>query len=200
MPPPTLVNSLTFGTNRSNNYNQSRAVNMNPDWDSTLGIANGSGPVFPGFEFNGSPFPSFGENDDAQDVDNTIALNDICTGNMARTASRSAAKTQYHQYSFVSKIGGTCSGTSGCFSFWDNQTASDTTYWGRDGNSFAAFLIGQAGTANALASFMLRAGWLTTERCLPRTTGSCAQTSRSTSGCAGATIRRVMKPMAIRRS
>ena len=49
---------------------------------------------------------------------------------------------QYHQYSFVSKIGGTCSGNAGCFTFWDNQTASDTTYWGQDGNSFAAFLIG----------------------------------------------------------
>lgn len=147
---PTMVNSLTFGTNRSNNYNQSRAVNMNSDWDSTLGIANGTGPVFPGFEFVGSPFPSFGENDDAQDVDNTIAVNDIVHWQHGAHSFKFGGEDQYHQFSFVSKIGGTCSGTSGCFSFWDNQTASDTTYWGRDGNSFAAFLIGQAGTANAL--------------------------------------------------
>jgi hypothetical protein len=148
---PNLVNSLTFGTNRSNNYNQSRAVNLNPDWDSTLGIANGSGPVFPGFVFIGSPFPGFGENDDAQDVDNVIALNDIVHWQRGKHSFKFGGEDQYHQFSFVSKIGGTCSGTSGCFTFYDNQTASDTTYWGQDGNSFAAFLIGESATANDLA-------------------------------------------------
>lgn len=148
---PTLINSLTIGTNRSNNYNKSRAANMGvSDWDSKLGIANGSGPVFPGFVFVGSPYPSFGENNYAQDVDNTIALNDIVHWQHGAHSFKFGGEAQYHQYSFISKIGGTCSGTSGCFSFWDNQTASDTTYWGRDGNSFAAFLIGQAGTANAI--------------------------------------------------
>ena len=147
---PTVINSLTFGTNRSNNYNVSAATAMNPNWDSTLGIANGSGPVFPGFVFVSSPYPSLGENTDSQDVDNTIALNDIVHWQRGAHSFKFGGEAQYHQYSFLSKIGGTCSGTSGCFTFWDNQTASDTTYWGRDGNSFAAFLIGQAGTANAI--------------------------------------------------
>lgn len=147
---PTFINSLTVGTNRSNNYNKSRAANMGQNWDSNLGIANGSGPVFPGFVFVGSPFPSFGENDYAQDVDNTIAANDIIHWQRGAHSFKLGGEAQYHQYSFISLIGGTCSGTSGCFTFWDNQTASDQTYWGRDGNSFAAFLIGQAGTANAL--------------------------------------------------
>lgn len=148
---PNVVNSLTLGTNRSNNYNLSRAANMGTNWDSKLGIANGSGPVFPGFVFVGSPYPSFGENVDSQDVDNTIAVNDIVHWQHGRHSFIFGGEAQYHQYSFVSKIGGTCSGNAGCFTFWDNQTASDTTYWGRDGNSFAAFLIGQAGTANALS-------------------------------------------------
>jgi hypothetical protein len=148
---PHVVNSLTFGTNRSNNYNLSRAAGMNADWDSKLGIANGSGPVFPGFVFVGSPYPGFGENIDSQDVDNTLALNDIVHWQRGAHSFTFGGETQYHQYSFVSKIGGTCSGNAGCFTFWDNQTASDTTYWGQDGNSFAAFLIGQAGTANALS-------------------------------------------------
>ena len=147
---PTLVNSLTFGTNRSNNYNKSIAAEMNTNWDNALGIPNGSGPVFPGFVFVGSPYPGFGENIGAQDVDNTIALNDIVHWQHGAHSFKFGGEVQYHQYSFVSEIGGTCSGTSGCFTFWDNQTASDTTYWGRDGNSFAAFLIGQTGTANAL--------------------------------------------------
>jgi len=147
---PTVLNSLTIGTNRSNNYNKSLAAEMGKDWDSTLGIANGSGPVFPGFEFNGSPYPSLGENIYAQDVDNVLAINDIVHWQHGAHSFTLGGEAQYHQYSFISKIGGTCSGTSGCFSFWDNQTASDTTYWGRDGNSFAAFLIGQTGTANAL--------------------------------------------------
>ena len=148
---PQLVNSLTFGTNRSNNYNLSRAANMGTDWASTLGVTNGSGPVFPGFVFVGSPYPSFGENIDSQDVDNTIALNDIVHWQHGAHSFTFGGEAQYHQYSFVSKIGGTCSGNAGCFTFWDNQTASDTTYWGQDGNSFAAFMIGQAGTANALS-------------------------------------------------
>jgi Carboxypeptidase regulatory-like domain len=147
---PTIVNSLTFGANRSNNYNKAQAVNMGQNWDSVLGIANGSGPVFPGFVFIGSPYPGFGENDDAQDVDNTLALNNILHWQRGAHNISFGGEVQYHQYSFVSKIGGTCSGTSGCFTFYDNQTASDTTYWGQDGNSFAAFLIGESATANAL--------------------------------------------------
>ena len=147
---PTLVNSVTFGANRSNNYNLSAAARMGTDWDSKLGIANGSGPVFPGFVFNSSPYPNFGENDDAQDVDNTLALDDVVHWQHGAHSFNFGGEVQYHQYSFVSKIGGTCSGTSGCYTFWPNQTASDTTYWGRDGNAFAAFLVGQAGTTNAL--------------------------------------------------
>jgi hypothetical protein len=147
---PSLINSLTFGSNRSNNLTTAAASYLNSDWDSKLGIANGSGPVFPGFVFNGSPYPGFGENAGSQDVDNTIALNDIVHWQRGAHSFKFGGEAQYHQYSFVSRIGGTCSGTSGCFTFWDNQTASDTTYWGQDGNSFAAFLIGQAGTANAL--------------------------------------------------
>jgi hypothetical protein len=147
---PEVVNSLTFGSNRSNNYNLSAAAREGQDWDSKLGIANGSGPVFPGFVFVSSPYPSFGENDDAQDVDNTIALNDIVHWQHGAHSLDFGGEAQYHQFSFVSKIGGTCSGTSGCYTFYDNQTASDTTYWGRDGNAFAAFLLGLSGTANAL--------------------------------------------------
>jgi hypothetical protein len=147
---PALVNSLTFGSNRSNNYNLSAAAREGKDWDSTLGIANGSGPVFPGFVFNSSPYPNFGENDDAQDVDNTIALNDIVHWQHGAHSLDLGGEAQYHQYSFVSKIGGTCSGTSGCFNFWPNQTASDIPDEGSDGNAFAAFLVGQSGTANAL--------------------------------------------------
>ena len=147
---PRLINSLTVGTNRSNNYNVSRAANMGQDWDSKLGIANGSGPVFPGFVFVGSPYPGFGQNVFAQDVDNTIAVNNIVHWQRGAHSFRFGGEVQYHQFSFVSKIGGTCSGTSGCFTFFDNQTASDTTNEGLDGNSFTAFLIGEAGTANAL--------------------------------------------------
>jgi carboxypeptidase family protein len=147
---PAVVNSLTFGSNRSNNYNLSAAAREGKDWDSTLGIANGSGPVFPGFVFVSSPYPSFGENDDAQDVDNTIALNDIVHWQHGAHSLDFGGEVQYHQFSFVSKIGGTCSGTSGCFTFWPNQTASDIPDEGSDGNAFAAFLLGQSGTANAL--------------------------------------------------
>ena len=145
---PQLINSLTVGTNRSWNDTLSRAAEMGINWDSQLGIANGFGPVFPGFEFIGSPYSSFGENSGAIDVDNVIALDDSVNWQHGAHSFKIGGDVQYHQYSFVSKIGGTCSGTSGCFTFYDNQTASDTTYWGQDGNSFAAFLIGESATAN----------------------------------------------------
>jgi hypothetical protein len=145
---PQVINSLTVGTNRSYNDTLSRAAERGVDWDSTLGIANGTGPVFPGFEFIGSPYPSFGENSGAVDVDNVIDVNDSVNWQHGAHSFKFGGDVQYHQYSFVSKIGGTCSGTSGCFTFYDNQTASDTTFWGQDGNSFAAFLIGLSATAN----------------------------------------------------
>lgn len=145
---PKVMNSLTLGTNRSWNDTLSRAAEMGINWDSQLGIANGSGPVFPGFVFIGSPYSNFGENSGAIDVDNVIALDDAVNWQHGAHSFKVGADVQYHQYSFVSKIGGTCSGTSGCFTFFNNQTASDTTYEGRDGNSFAAFLIGESGTAN----------------------------------------------------
>ncbi|HTW61988.1 MAG TPA: carboxypeptidase-like regulatory domain-containing protein [Terracidiphilus sp.] len=145
---PHVVNSLTVGSNRSWNDTLSRAAEEGVNWDSQLNIANGTGPVFPGFVFIGSPYPSFGENSGAIDVDNVIAVDDEVNWQHGAHSFKFGGQAQYHQYSFVSKIGGTCSGTSGCFTFWDNQTASDTTYWGQDGNSFAAFLIGESGTAN----------------------------------------------------
>ncbi len=148
---PSLINSLTFGTNRSNNFNTSPAAAGSANWDAALGIANGSGPVFPGFEFIGSPYPSFGENVYSQDTDNTIALNDIVHWQHGAHSFKFGGELQYHQFSFISKIGGTCSGNQGCFTFYNNQTASDTSYLGSDGNSFAAFLIGESATANALA-------------------------------------------------
>jgi hypothetical protein len=122
---PTLVNSLTFGTNRSNNYNKSRATGLNNDWDSTLGIANGSGPVFPGFVFNGSPFPNFGENDDAQDVDNTIAVNDIVHWQHGATASSSAAKIAISPVLVCQQNRRHLQRHLRLLQFWDNQTASD---------------------------------------------------------------------------
>lgn len=145
---PKVINSLTLGTNRSWNNTLARAAELGTNWDSQLGISNGSGPVFPGFVFIGSPYPSFGENSGAIDVDNVIALDDAVNWQHGAHSFKLGGQVQYHQYSFVSKIGGTCSGTSGCFTFYDNQTASDTRYWGQDGNSFAAFLIGESASAN----------------------------------------------------
>lgn len=149
---PTMVNTLTVGGNRSNNINKSKASQMGVDWDSKLGIANGFSHDFPVFEFYSNTFGSMGEMEDSTDVDNVLALNDVVHWQHGAHSFTFGGDAQYHQYSWVSHIGGTCSGNAGCFQFWDNQTASDENYWGQDGNSFAAFLIGETGLATNLAA------------------------------------------------
>jgi hypothetical protein len=147
---PTLVNSLTVGGNRSNNINLSKASRMGTDWDQQLGIANGFSDNFPVFEFYGNTFGSIGQQEHSTDIDNVVALNDILHWQHGAHSFKFGGELQYHQYSWISQIGGTCSGNAGCMQFWDNQTASDENFWGQDGNSFAAFLIGEAGLMSNL--------------------------------------------------
>jgi hypothetical protein len=147
---PTIVNSLTIGGNRSNNINKSKAALMGTDWDQKLGLANGFSDDFPVFQFIGNTFPQFGQQEDSTDTDNTLALNDILHWQHGAHSLKVGVEGQYHQYSWVSRIGGTCEGNAGCAQFWDNQTASDENFWGQDGNSFAAFLIGEAGAMSNL--------------------------------------------------
>lgn len=146
---PTLINDLTFGTNRSNNYNIAVASQLNSNWGAALGIPNGEGPTFPGFVFVGSSYPGYGENSFAQDVDNGIVLNDAVSWQHGAHSFKFGGTARYQQYSFVSKIGGTCSGVSGCFTFYPGQTAATLGTQGY-GNSFAAFLIGQTGDINRI--------------------------------------------------
>jgi hypothetical protein len=147
---PTLVNSLTVGGNRSNNINKSKASQMGTDWDQKLGIVNGFSNDFPVFEFYSNTFPQLGQQEDSTDVDNVVALNDIVHWQRGAHSFTFGGEGQYHQYSWVSRIGGTCEGNAGCLQFWPNQTASDEDFWGQDGNAFGAFLIGETGAASNL--------------------------------------------------
>lgn len=147
---PNLLNQLTFGTNRSNNYTVSIASQLNSNWGATLGIPNASGPTFPGFVFSGSAYPSLGENSFAQDVDNAIVLNDTVNWQHGAHSFKFGGTLRYQQFSFISKIGGTCSGESGCFTFYNAQTAGTLTTDVQSGNAFSAFLIGQTGDVNRI--------------------------------------------------
>ncbi len=147
---PRLVNQITFGANRSNNYTVSIASEMNSDWDKTLGIPNGSGPTFPGFELANSPYPSLGENSYAQDVNNLLQLNEVLNWQHGSHSIRFGGTGEYTQYSFISKIGGTCSGVSGCFTFIPGGTAGTLATQLTSGNSFASFLIGQTTNVNRI--------------------------------------------------
>ena len=148
---PSMVNTLTFGGNRSDNINKSKASQMGSNWSQKLNLANGSSNDFPVFEFYGNTFGSLGQQEDSTDIDNVVAVNDIFHWQRGRHSFKFGAEAQYHQFSWISHIGGTCSGNAGCAQFWDNQTASDENFWGRDGNSFAAFLIGESGQMSNLS-------------------------------------------------
>ena len=102
------------------------------------------------FEFYSNTFPSLGQQEDSTDIDNVVALSEILHWQHGAHSFTFGGEGQYHQYSWVSKIGGTCSGNAGCLQFWPNQTASDEDFWGQDGNAFAAFLIGETGDATNL--------------------------------------------------
>jgi hypothetical protein len=147
---PNMVNSLTVGGNRSANINMSKAAQMGTAWDQKLGITNGFSNDFPVFEFYGNTFPQLGQQEDSTDTDNVVAFIDVLHWQRGAHNLTLGGEGQYHQYSWVSRIGGTCSGNAGCMQFWDNQTASDEDFWGQDGNSFAAFLIGETGLASNL--------------------------------------------------
>jgi hypothetical protein len=150
---PTLINELTFGSNRSNNLTYAKAVGENPNWGASIGLANASGPTFPGFVFNSSSYFSngtLGENSDATDVDNGIILSDTVNWVHGKHSFKFGGTVAYHQYSFISFIGGTCSGVSGCFTFYPGQTAGLISEQGNTGNAFADFLIGQAGDVNRI--------------------------------------------------
>jgi hypothetical protein len=148
---PTMVNTLTFGGNRSNNINKSKASQLGTNWAQKLGLANGFSNDFPVFEFYGNTFGSLGQQEDSTDIDNVAAVNNIFHWQHGQHSFKFGAEWQYHQFSWVSRIGGTCAGNAGCAQFWDNQTASDENFWGQDGNSFAAFLIGESGQMSNLA-------------------------------------------------
>ncbi len=147
---PALVNSLTVGGNRSNNINKSKASQLGTAWDQKLGITNGFSDDFPVFQFMANTFPQLGQQEDSTDTDNVVALSDIVHWQHGAHSFTFGGEGQYHQYSWVSKIGGTCQGNAGCFQFWPNQTASDENFWGQDGNAFGAFLIGETGAAGNL--------------------------------------------------
>ncbi len=158
---PTLVNSLTVGGNRSNNINLSKASKMGTNWDSQLGLNSGvSSDDFPVIQFFGIAFGGIGQQEHSTDTDNVIAFNDILHWQHGAHSIKVGGEGQYHQFSWVANIGGTCSGNAGCIQDWDNQTASDENFWGQDGNALAAFLIGETGDMNDLVD-LNKPRWIT---------------------------------------
>ena len=138
-------------SNRANLWTTAKQPPTFSWWSQKLALANGFSNDFPVFEFYGNTFGSLGQQEDSTDMDNVAAVNNIFHWQHGRHSFKFGAEWQYHQYSWVSSIGGTCSGNAGCAQFWDNQTALDENFWGQDGNSFAAFLIGEAGLMSNLA-------------------------------------------------
>jgi hypothetical protein len=158
---PTLINSLTVGGNRSNNINLSKASKMGTNWDGQLGLNSGApSDDFPVIQFFGTAFGGIGQQEHSTDTDNVLAFNDILHWQHGAHSIKVGGEGQYHQYSWVASIGGTCSGTAGCIQDWDNQTASDWNYWGQDGNAIAAFLIGETGDMNDLVD-LNKPRWIT---------------------------------------
>ena len=144
---PNQFNHFVAGLTRLNQLNTSNSVGLEPDWDSTLGIAGLSGPNIPAFAFSSNPsglsYNGIGYQNDAVQPVNDVEFSDtytIAKGRHTLNLGVDFRKDQFSNESFGSQ--------SGSFNFSQFQTAAaggDTT----TGDPFASFLLGQVQNASA---------------------------------------------------
>jgi hypothetical protein len=136
---PNLLNSFIVGFNRLNNLSKADSVN-GTDWPSTLGIGNAHGPVFPQFQFNGSPlgigYQGFSTESFNGHVPNSLVTADNVRWITGRHAFDFGVEWRAYQYSFVAN-----GNTSPNYGFSNFQTAFAPNN-PSTGDPFASFLLG----------------------------------------------------------
>jgi hypothetical protein len=134
-----LLNTFSIGLNRLNNLSKATSVN-GTDWPATLGIGNAHGPVFPQFNFNGSPlgigYQGFSTGSFNGHIPNALAGVDNVAWITGRHSFNFGLELRAYQYSFAAN-----GNSSPNYSFNNFQTAyavNDNT----TGDPFASFLLG----------------------------------------------------------
>jgi hypothetical protein len=132
---PNLLNTLTVGLNRLNNFSKGVSVNGTPNWDSVLGITGASGPVFPQFSFNGVYQGLSTGNDDGH-IPNSLVTAENVAWITGRHSFNFGFEWRSYQYSAL-PLGN----SSPAYTFKNLETAfapNDNT----TGDPFASFLLG----------------------------------------------------------
>ena len=140
---PRIVNTLTFGGNRTNSYNDSPIAQSGTNWDSTLGIANTPQPgtTFPVINIGGG-ITSLGSPNFDDNADNALILDDSVSWQRGHHGITFGGTYRWQQFSYVNS--GPAAGT---FNFSSAQTAGVNAGVGGapendTGNSIASFLLG----------------------------------------------------------
>lgn len=136
---PNLLNTLTIGFNRLNNFSKADSVN-GTDWPAALGIGNASGLVFPQINFGGSPLGIGYQGFSTQSFNGHIPNSLVTAENLRWIKGRHSFDFGFewraYQYSFIA-----LGDTSPNYSFSNFQTAfapNNTS----TGDPFASFLLG----------------------------------------------------------
>jgi Carboxypeptidase regulatory-like domain len=134
-----LINHFVIGVNRLNNFSKGASV-TGQDWDKTLGISGASGPVFPQFQFNGSPvgvgYQGLGAANDDNNVPNSLVVADSVSWIRGRHSFRFGFDWRSYQFSRESQAN-----TSPAYTFENFQTAYIANN-NQTGDPFASFLLG----------------------------------------------------------
>jgi hypothetical protein len=138
---PHIVNSLTFGANRTNSFNDAPITSQGSDWDTQLGIPNtpGAGTTFPTFAI-GEGITAIGSANFDDNVDNALILDDNVTWQKGEHTIQFGGLYRWQQFSYINS-----GPAAGAFNFADSQTAADNvdaTVESQSGNSLASFLLG----------------------------------------------------------
>jgi hypothetical protein len=135
----SLLNHFVVGLNRLNNFSKGKSV-TGQDWDKTLGISGASGPVFPQFNFFGSPsgigYQSLSAANDDNNVPNSLVVADSVSWIKGRHSFRFGFDWRSYQFSRLSQAN-----TSPNYTFQNFQTAYIANN-NQTGDPFASFLLG----------------------------------------------------------
>lgn len=144
---PRIVNTLTFGGDRTNSYNDAPIAQAGTNWDANLGIANTPNPgtTFPVISIGGnvgSGITQFGSANFDDNVDNALILDDVVSWQKGKHGITFGGTYRYQQFSYINS-----GPAAGSFSFSSTQTAGVNAGVGGNpendtGNSIASFLLG----------------------------------------------------------
>lgn len=135
---PHFINHTTLGFLRANNAQAMHATEDGKDWDQELGIVNGFGPGFPGFNF-GENIQSVGSGyTGGANVDNESYLGDYVVYTIGRHSITAGGEFRYDQHSLSNILS-----SSGVFNFSRGETAAEASQSSLSGYGFASFLLGQ---------------------------------------------------------